>query len=78
MNCFVVTVLFLVVFAFILMWLFSDSKDSGSKYEKGYEWAKSEYAKGKTKAELEQYANNPFDFDDFDRGALAYLRTIPD
>lgn len=44
------------------------------KFKAGYEYADSQLRLGVTVEELEKQADNPFDFDDFDRGMIGRLK----
>lgn len=46
------------------------------RFKQGYKWASDYHGRGHTLEEIEDYADNSFDFDDFDRGALAAVRDI--
>lgn len=43
---------------------------------RGWNWAYSEFKKGTPLNEIEEKADNAFDFNEFDRGALEAVRDI--
>lgn len=45
-------------------------------FKKGYHWAFTSYLKGIPLKEIEDQADNSFDFSDFDRGALEAVRNL--
>ena len=45
-----------------------------SDFEQGYEWARSMNVAGESKNKVLSYCDQDFDFTQFDRGALTYVR----
>lgn len=46
-----------------------------SDFERGFEWAMHELANGVSEDNLYRIIDTSFDYNDFDRGALEYLRS---
>lgn len=49
---------------------------SSDPYVRGWTWAYSEFKKGTPLNEIEEKADNAFDFNEFDRGAMEAVRDM--
>lgn len=63
----------LIVFAGVFLYA---NRDKRPAFDRGYEWARQEHMNGKTISQLRRYTNSTLDYNDFDRGAEAYMDKI--
>lgn len=61
----------------LIKWFRSFFATTNTDRERGVEYAKERLAGGCSQEELLIEAENPFDFNDFDRGILDHLDTLP-
>lgn len=54
----------------LYFWIF---KKQSYFYKQGYDWAMFEHLAGTDLQEIEQYVSNPFNQNDFNNGAMAYI-----